>query len=279
MIKTTYNFESDNVNELYLALVKELQENGQEVNGTRELLNVKFTLTNPKDAIVRIPARKTSKKYLLAENLWYAAGHNEVSFIGEFASLWTRLSDDGVTNNSAYGYIMKYKHGFNQIEKIIEMLSKNPDNRRAIININEPNENIIETKDEQCTVYLQFFVRNNKLDMTACMRSNDIINGLTNDIVAFTALQQYIAYRLGIEVGNYTHFDGSLHYYHNERDDSKIKSISELTFEDLNEDSLDAPYEIDWIKMYEDADRIYDLVDKDKKNILKICRENDILKD
>ena len=274
MLKTTYNFVSDDVNELYLALVRELVDHGQEVYGTKELCNVKFTLTNPKNSIVRIPERKTSKKYLLAENIWYAAGHNEVSFIGQFASLWNRLSDDGVTNNSAYGYIMKYKHGFNQIEKIIEMLSKNPDNRRAIININVPNEDIIETHDEQCTIFLQFLIRDNKLNMTACMRSNDIINGLTNDIVAFTGLQQYIAYRLGIEVGDYTHFDSSLHYYHNERDDAKINAIY-----NSNLDNLTPEYSIDWIKLYEEADKIYDLVDSDKENIIKICRENKILID
>lgn len=274
MIDKTYSYISDNIDEIYLALAEDLVNKGQDVNGTRELCNVQFTLTNPKNNIVRLAARKTSKKYLLAENLWYAAGHNEVSFIGKFASLWNKISDDGVTNNSAYGYIMKYKHSFDQIQKIVEMLSKTPDNRRAVIVINEPNENIIETKDEQCTMYLQFFIRDNKLNMTANMRSNDFISGLANDVVAFTALQMYIASLLNIDVGTYTHFDGSLHYYHNERDDAKMEAIinDKLT-------NLDEKYDIDWVKLYQDADMIYADVEHNTDKLMSICRKYGVLKD
>lgn len=52
--------------------------------------------------------------------------------------MWNKLSDDGITANSAYGYILQKKHGFNQIEKIIELLKVDPYSRRAVMNINVP---------------------------------------------------------------------------------------------------------------------------------------------
>lgn len=262
----------DNINELYYELAKELYTNGNKVYGTTELENVKFVLTNPLDNIVTLKERKASKKYLLAENIWYARGSNAVSFIGPFASMWTRITDDGLTNNSAYGYIWKYKHGFNQVEKIIEMLTKNPNNRRAVININVPNEDIIKTKDEQCTMYLQFLVRDGKLNMTANMRSNDLIYGLANDIAAFTALQQYVAHRLNLEVGTYTHFDVSLHYY--DSSNEMVKNIVESGIEKVSDN-----YTIDWVKLYENAEALYSEVDVNKDSILKICRKYGVLKD
>lgn len=267
---------SDNVNELYYEMCKDLYTNGKRVNGTVELENVKVVLTNPCNNIITLRERKTSKKYLLAENIWYAAGSNLLNFIGTFASLWQRITDDGLTNNSAYGYIMKYKHGFNQIEKVIEILTKTPDNRRAIININDANADVLETKDEQCTMFLQFLIRDNKLNMTAAMRSNDLIYGFVNDIAAFTALQQYIAHRLNIEVGTYTHFASSLHYY-NTKDNNSEQMVKNIINAGI--DAVNKPYSIDWVKLYKNAELLYNLVDNDKDNIITICREHEVLID
>lgn len=267
------NFET--FDELFCCLLEDLYTNGSDVYGTRELTNIQFTLTNPHECVLNNNLRSASIKYLLAENLWYASGHNEVDFIGKYASLWNNITDDGITNNSAYGYIMKTKHGFNQIEKVIEMLSKNPENRRAVININDANENVIETKDEQCTMFIQFLVRNNKLNMTVCMRSNDLIYGLINDIPAFSGLLIYVASRLNLEVGEYTHFDTSLHYYHN-----KDKIVDKMMNE-YNSNGLirkDQPY-IDWVKLYTNAESIYQRVNADKENIIEICKDCGIYRD
>lgn len=191
------------------------------VGNTREILNAKIQIMDVSNSIVSI--RDISIEYLFGELLWYFTGHNDLEFISKFSSFWNHLSDDGETCNSAYGHIIFEKHGFNQLAKVIELLKQDPTSRRAVININVPNEHVIETKDEPCTVSIQFLVRDNKVHCTVYMRSNDIWFGFPYDVVFFTELQRIVAENLHAELGIYTHLAGSLHMY--DRDEAKIREI------------------------------------------------------
>ena len=52
------------------------------------------------------------------------------------------------------------------------------------------------------------------LDMTVCNRSNDLVWGMLGaNVVHFSFLQEYLACRLGVEVGRYTQFSNNLHVY------------------------------------------------------------------
>lgn len=52
------------------------------------------------------------------------------------------------------------------------------------------------------------------LDMTVLNRSNDLILGtLGSDYVTFSFLQEYMAAKLGVQVGRYRHFSNNLHVY------------------------------------------------------------------
>ena len=75
------------------------------------------------------------------------------------------------------------------------------------------------TKDLNCTVCLQFFISEGKLYMTTYMRSNDLWMGFPNDVFQFTCIQIYLAMKLNLQLGTYTHVAGSLHLY--ERDYEK----------------------------------------------------------
>lgn len=208
------------IDDIYFKLCKKVIF-GKRVGNTLESNNVMVTLHDIRENIVSI--RDLSVNYLLGEWSWYFLGRNDVEFISVFGSMWRNLSDDGVTNNSAYGYLMKYRFAFDQIEKVVELLKRDPESRRAVINLNTPNERVIETKDEPCTIALQFLIRDEKLHCTAIMRSNDIYLGFPYDVAFFTELQKYIADRLMIDYGNYTHIAISLHLY--DRDLWKIDDI------------------------------------------------------
>lgn len=213
---------ANNIDAIYSKLCFALLR-APKVGNTRELNNVMIKLRDTSKNVVSI--RGISPSYLFGELLWYFTGRNDVEFISKFSSFWKKISDDGKTCNSAYGYLMKYAFGFDQIEKVIELLKKDPNSRRAKINLNTPREEVIETKDEPCTMFLQFLIRDEKLHCTAVMRSNDIWLGFPYDVAFFTELQKYIADQLGVGYGEYTHFVVSMHLY--DRDYDKVKRVVE----------------------------------------------------
>lgn len=228
---------NEDINDAYRNACKDLLEKGELVKGgytTRgdyyELTNYNFTIHDISNDYVSLKTRNTSYNYLVGELLWYWSGRNDLKFIRHFSKFWDKISDDGETSNSAYGYILQKKHGFNQIETIIDLLSHDPSSRRAVINFNTPNSNVKTTKDEICTICLGFNIRDDKLNCTCVMRSNDVVFGLTYDLSYFIMLQKYIADRLGVSYGSYTHYAFSMHVY--EKDFDLIKSIAYGNMED-----------------------------------------------
>lgn len=253
------------LNDVYESLIYELYKKNEIVDGTKELLNYNFEIDS-NDNILEY--RHLSLKYILAEMIWYFSGNNDMRFISQFASIWEKLSDNGRTNNSAYGYILKYKSGFDQIETIIDLLKHHRESRRAVLNINSSNIYVKSTKDEPCTIALQFYIRNNKLHATGMMRSNDVWFGLPYDIIFFTELQKYIARKLNIESGNYHHFVTSIHMYM--RDEEKIKEVISNYHKDSKKE-----INIDFEKLIKKSKKLYRLVNKD--NILDVCEKEGII--
>lgn len=214
------NVIANNIDDIYRETCRALINEGSRVNNTHELNNYSFTLTDLNNNVINI--RNISKSYLFGELLWYMTARNDIDFIQKFSGFWGRISDDGVTSNSAYGHILFKRHGFNQVDKIIELLLADPNSRRAVLNFNVPNINVIETKDEICTIALQMYIRDGKLNCTGIMRSNDIWLGTPYDVTFFTELQKYIAHRVKVKCGTYTHFVTSIHVYDRNLEDIKL---------------------------------------------------------
>lgn len=200
-----------------------------------EQLNAVTVIEDPTRCILRSKIRNLPMRYMVGELLWYLSGSNKLDAIRLYTSAWDRMSDDGVAVNSNYGHKIQhatceYSHeSFDQLRMVEEMLRRDPASRQAVIHIKQP-RNLIKypTKDVNCTVCLQFFIREDKLYMTTYMRSNDLWMGFPNDVFQFTAIQIYLAMRLGIGLGSYTHHAGSLHLY--QRDyETALKNIKEMT--------------------------------------------------
>lgn len=182
-----------------------------------EITDAVFCVEDPTRNIVTSPIRKMPMRYAVGELAWYLSGSNRVQDISQFSKVWEKLSDDGETNNSAYGWRIFSKFGFDQWEYVKELIRKDPNTRQAVIHIKDADNK--QTKDTPCTVYLQFLLRGGKLNLSVHMRSNDIWMGVPYDMFSFCFLQVKMAMELGVEVGQYTHYAGSLHLY--ERDYKK----------------------------------------------------------
>jgi len=179
-----------------------------------EAINAVTVIEDPTRCIMLNKVRNMPVRYAVGELLWYLSGNNKLEEIQKYTDAWDRMSDDGSTVNSNYGYCIKNKYSFDQWEYVKEMLEYMPNSRQAVIHIKAPSDK--QSKDVNCTVCLQFLLRENKLFMTTYMRSNDIWMGFPYDVFQFTAMQILLSMQLGVELGTYTHIAGSLHLY--ERD-------------------------------------------------------------
>ena len=183
-----------------------------------EVLNAVTVINDPTRSLVNSDIRKLATRYAIGEMLWYMSGNSHLKEIQKYTKNWDRMSDDGVYVNSNYGWCIKHKYGFDQWEFVKNLLSTDPNTRQAVIHIKEADQT--PSKDVNCTVCLQFFIREGKLYLTTYMRSNDLWMGFPYDVFQFMNMQVLMSMELGIPLGTYTHIAGSLHLY--ERDYRRV---------------------------------------------------------
>lgn len=220
--------EGYSIDEVYLSLVNRLLTTDEIINETKEITNCCLTVHNPTLAGFSYPMRKISMDYVAAEMKWYWSADNSCKTIGQHAKMWLAISDDGETSNSAYGYIIFKKYDIDQLQQVVEVLRRDNSTRRAVLNISDPAIDRVNTKDMQCTIAIQFLLRNGKLEETVYMRSNDVYFGLPYDYIFFVSLGQYVATKLGVELSVYNHVATSMHMY--VRDIGKFKEHNQGLF-------------------------------------------------
>lgn len=123
----------------------------------------------------------------------------------------------GHENKWEYTYHARFAH---QLPFIINELKRNPDTRRAIINIRDFEVDSANAHPA-CLQSMQFFIREDRLHQKVMMRSNDAAEATFMNAFAFIMLQERIASELGISVGSYTHRANSFHCY--EKDFARLE--------------------------------------------------------
>lgn len=209
--------------ELFDKVIEELQQHSiDDASMAYEIINANLQLTDPTRNTMCECIRKMPIRYAIGELLWYNSRNITWKAIEPFSKFWKQLSDDGEHVNSNYGWCIHDKYTFDQWEMVKQLLTKSPNSRQAVIHIKEPRDVIRRpTKDLNCTLTLQFLIRENKLDMIVNMRSNDAWLGLPYDVFNFTCMQIQMAMALGVDIGTYYHNTASLHLY--KHDLEKIK--------------------------------------------------------
>lgn len=234
--------ESYGFGEAYVKLCKVLLKHGKKVSpramSTKELEGVTLKILNPRTRSLNKNIRKESLPFAIGEWLWCLSGKNDLEIIQYYAPSYSKYSDDGTTLNGAYGPRIR-----KNIDKIINLLKKDSNTRRAVIPIYSDKDVGLESNDIPCTLSLQFIIRDNKLDMFTTMRSNDIFLGLPYDVFNFTMWQEYIACMLNINIGTYTHYVNSIHFYEKDIDKIeravKVKEIKENIMPEMPKENID----------------------------------------
>lgn len=179
---------------------------------------------SPKERVLFDPVRDANPFFHLMESLWMLAGRRDVAWIKHYNQRMGEFSDDGVVQHGAYGYRWRSHFGspnqigegaIDQLDEIVAALRKDRDDRRCVLQMWDPNCDLgRKGKDFPCNTNVYFKVRHDRLQMTVCNRSNDIVWGCYGaNVVHMSFLQEYVAAMIGIRVGTYYQVSDSWHAY------------------------------------------------------------------
>jgi len=242
---------AENVNDAYLFGMQLLKESGLPA-GSRagDVYSIQVPVTtcyrNPQERVLFHRFRDANPFFHLMESLWMLAGRNDVEWLAQYNKRMKEFSDDGETFHGAYGHrlrnwlvptgviigdvgveVEEVEYAtLDQLEVVIDMLKKDPSNRRVVCSIWCPEDDLAtDSKDIPCNDMIKFSIRHGRLDMIVFNRSNDAIWGCYGaNAVHFSFFQEYVAQMIGVEIGKYWQISTDFHAY---------QEIFDRKFEDL----------------------------------------------
>ena len=211
---TNIETEFYNANEAFEYFYKRISKHGVKFADTRALFNIGFTIHKPEFNTIIDSKRKWNKDYAEAEWQWYLSGDPSIFKLGDIYGkvppIWSRMADDKGNVNSNYGYQWQRN---DQLDYVIDKLKNHKHTRHAAISIYDAKEHDNFDTDTPCAYAVQFTNVENRLNMCVTMRSNDLWYGFCNDQYCFSKLQELVAIKLEIPIGEYYHFAHNLHIY------------------------------------------------------------------
>lgn len=253
----------NDVHQAYLQTLADVYDNPDSVSAprnqkVREKFNYQFTITNP--TVEPIVTRDSERNKVIADYSQkefdlYESCSNLAEDFGKASKFWLKLANPDGTVNSAYGYLIwkNKSHGcdFESKRELVspprfdgdgslseyvpvrrtpwewakDSLISDKDTRQAILRFSLPEHQWVGNKDQTCTLHGLFMIRDNKLNLTINMRSNDLTLGLVYDLPWFISLIYKMRDELkdvypDLEIGSYSHYVHNLHIY--DRDEDKI---------------------------------------------------------
>lgn len=252
-----------NIHDAYLGVLADVYDNPDYVaeprgQRTREKTDYAFRVLFPTTEPIcthDLERNEVIKAYTAKEVALYDSCTNLASDFGEASKFWLKLANPDGTVNSAYGHLIwkNRSHGsaFEQ-EKIpdprfpeggvfttqpkkrtpwewcVDSLKADKDTRQAILRFSLPEHQWMGNKDQTCTLHGLFLIRENRLNLSITMRSNDLTLGLVYDLPWFVSLihkmrEELLGTYPDLGIGTYTHYVHSLHIY--DRDEAKILAM------------------------------------------------------
>jgi thymidylate synthase len=207
-----------NFSNQFTGIINKINDSGSESQPrnlkVRELIYGQFNVDSTQP-FASFKDRAFNWKYFAGEVAWYLKKDNDIDYINKFSNFWKGITNpNSNTINSNYGSLLFGP----QLKWCLDSLKADDNTRQAIAFLNQPKFQFEGNKDFVCTMYLNFFIRDNKLNMKVQMRSNDIFYGLTFDAPFFAVVHQHMLLWLKetyptLELGTYTHFADNIHYY------------------------------------------------------------------
>lgn len=232
----SYVISGRNINDLYPQALHFVNRDGVvEPSRAGEVKVVPFpvlTVTDkPMERVLFDQTRDANPFFHLFECLWMLNGDSDARwldrFVGDFSSRFAEdetMFSDGQTCQDghiwgAYGRRWRTWFSEDQLHLTVDRLKKDPKDRRIVISMWDPFTDFqhldeIPFKDVPCNTHMYPRIVNGKLDLTVCVRSNDVIWGAYGaNAVHMTFVQEYLAGLIGVPVGKFYQLSNNWHAY------------------------------------------------------------------
>lgn len=280
-------FSGKNVREVFYDALEKVVNEGYRYTTLKgrikELTSVLLEIENPLERCYIIPHRYNNIFATIAETMWVLGGRDDISYLKRYLKRAGDFSEDGIVWSGAYGKRLQDWYGVNQIEELYKKATRNKFSiisRRLVMVIYDPQrDNKDKLLDCPCNNWIQFIVTpERKLDMQVSLRANDLIWGFSGiNQFEWSILQEMFAYWIGVEVGKYYQFVGSLDLF--SRHFNRANHILENRGKDIYEDKKLPKIKVD-IKhdnFYKEMSKFFEIESKigciDEKGFLESLTE------
>jgi len=167
-------------------------------------------------------------KHIVAEMLWMLRGSTNADELAEMGfGIWRKWAkpDSNGDLGPVYGHQMRNfnghtynspgnEHGVDQISWIINELKTNPESRRMVVSLWNPNQ-LDEMALPPCHWAFELYVDSNRLNMKLHQRSCDVFLGVPYNIAEYALLLHMLADVTGYIPGILIHDMTNVHIYNN----------------------------------------------------------------
>jgi thymidylate synthase len=219
------SFESDSADGAWLLAVDAIRDQSNvprqpgRGGNTSELLHATIEVRDPRQRWVVSRSPGLSVAFAIVEVIGILNGRRDSAYLNFFNPRLPKFAGRGPEYYGAYGFRLRAHAGFDQLERASNALCANPDGRQVVLQIWDAAADLplADGKpvdaDIPCNVCSMLKIRNDRLEWSQIMRSNDIFKGLPYNFIQFTTLQEVLSGWIGVEPGAYTHYADSLHLY------------------------------------------------------------------
>jgi thymidylate synthase len=211
----------------YLTLLRHIRDHGvrkTDRTGTGTLSvfghQMRFDLSK---GFPLLTTKKLHLRSIVYELLWFLKGDTNVKYLRDHGvSIWDEWADENGELGPIYGRQWRSWPApggiaIDQISRTVDLLRRNPDSRRIIVNAWNVGE-LEQMSLTPCHALFQFWVAEGKLSCQLYQRSADMFLGVPFNIASYALLTHMFAQQCDLTPGEFVWTGGDCHLYLNHLD-------------------------------------------------------------
>ncbi|MGI9247048.1 MAG: thymidylate synthase [Steroidobacteraceae bacterium] len=195
--------------------------------GTRSVFGwqMRFDL---REGFPLVTTKKLHLKSIVHELLWFLSGDTNVRYLREQGvTIWDEWADADGELGPVYGAQWRAWRAadgrrVDQIARALELLRRDPDSRRIIVNAWNVGE-LEQMALTPCHALFQFYVAGGRLSCQLYQRSADVFLGVPFNIASYAMLTHMVAQQVDLDVGDFIWTGGDTHLYLNHVEQARLQ--------------------------------------------------------